>query len=192
MKKKILITTAVLLAALVSLGVIAAAAGYDSSIDPIVTLSFLTTQFKNEMLEEIDKRVAALSETLSAQLASQPQQPDPVPQQPDPVPTQPEIETPAAEPASTAFEVVELTWGDTLYAADACEIILRAGSALCIAPDPTQGLADVTDGNEIYNGQALTKNHLCLIPRPDGRGIAAASESVFIMVRGEYTLGRSY
>ncbi|MBR4206555.1 MAG: hypothetical protein IKQ92_13865 [Clostridia bacterium] len=183
MKKRILTWAAVLLAVLLSLGVIAAAAGYDSSVDPIVTLSYLTTQFRSDMLAEIDNRF----ETLSAAL-QQAQTPAPVPEEPAPEPVEPA--PPISEPASTAFEVVELTWGDTLYAAGACEVILRAGSAYCIAPDPTQGLADVTDGNEIYNGQALTKNHLCLIPRPDGRGLAAASESVFIMVRGEYTLGR--
>ena len=75
-----------------------------------------------------------------------------------------------------------------MYADGACDIMLRAGKATCIAPDPTQGLADYTDASEIYNGQELTKNHMCLIPRGDGRGIRAASESVFIMIRGEYTI----
>ena len=64
--------------------------------------------------------------------------------------------------------------------------MLRAGTAVCIAPDAGQGLADITGGYEIYNGDYLTKNHMCLIPRADGRGIIAQSQSVFIMVRGDY------
>ncbi len=186
MKKKILTSAAVLLAVLFSLGVIAAAAGYDSSTDPIVTLSYLTTQFKNEILAELDRRVESLSETLFERQAQQTAVPVTEPE-PSPAPT--EILPRTDVPASAAFEVVELTWGQTLYAEDACEVILRAGSAVCIAPDPTQGMADVTDGSEIYDGQALTNNQLCLFPRPDGRGLEAASESVFIMIRGEYSLG---
>ena len=66
--------------------------------------------------------------------------------------------------------------------------MLRAGSAYCVAPDASQGIADYTAGAEIYNYQYLTKNHMCLIPRGDGRGIVADSESVFVMVKGEYTI----
>ena len=46
----------------------------------------------------------------------------------------------------------------------------------------------MTDASEIYNGYSLTKNHLCLIPRGDGRGVVATSDSVYIMVRGDYTI----
>ena len=80
--------------------------------------------------------------------------------------------------------------GDAIYAVSSCEIILRANDVICIAPDETQGIADLTSGSEIYNGMRLTKNHLCLIPRGDGRGILATSNSVFVMVRGEYTIVR--
>ena len=180
--KKIAIAAAVTLALLTTVGVFASAAGYDSSTDPIVTLSYLTTQFKNEILEEVDKKIAAVSDSLSSLRST-----DQTPAQT--LAAEPVINTNASSAQSTAYEVVELTYGDTLYAADACELILRAGEAVCIAPDASQGLADVTNGYEIYNGQALTKNHLCLIPRADGRGIMAASESVFIMVSGDYTLG---
>ena len=82
--------------------------------------------------------------------------------------------------------MVELGYGDIVFASSACEIMLRAGTAVCIAPDAGQGLADITGGYEIYNGDYLTKNHMCLIPRADGRGIIAQSDSVFIMVRGDY------
>jgi hypothetical protein len=100
--------------------------------------------------------------------------------------TTPSVDTtPETAAPSAAFEVIELTWGDAVYAVSACEIMLRAGEAYCIAPDASQGLADFT-GVEIYNGQALEKNHMLLIPRGDGRGVLANSVSVFLMIRGEY------
>ena len=187
MKRKTVTILAAALALVVSTGVLAAAASYDSSTNPIVTLNYLTNNFKKEILEAVDQRIdakiAAIRETLeNTSPAESVQQPEPEPvvqTQPDP--------TPAAAP-SAAYEVVQLSAGDALYAGGSCEVILRAGEAYCIAPDPTQGLADTTNGYEIYNGQALTKNHNCLIPRADGRGILAVTETVFIMVRGEYSI----
>jgi hypothetical protein len=66
--------------------------------------------------------------------------------------------------------------------------MLRSGSAVCVAPDTLQGLADYTDATEILLGQPLTKNHMCMIPRGDGRGILITSEIAYIMVRGAYTV----
>ena len=173
MKKKILAVTAALLA-LVMTAVIAAAAAYDSSVDPIVTLSYLSNQFKNEILSEVDKRIENIVGSLEQYRIAKDNEPEPVVT---------EIPLPSA-----SFEVVELGLGDELYAESPCEIMLRAGSVMCIAPDASQGLADTTGGYDIYNGDYLTKNHMCLIPRADGRGISAKSESVFIMVRGEYSI----
>ena len=189
MKKKTGIIAAATLALVVSTGVIAAAAAYDSSTNPIVTLNYLTNNFKREILEAVDERIDARLEELRGALeASRPAETEPEPS-PAPVESVPEPAGPETAPVpSMAYEVVELTTGDALYALDACEIILRAGEAVCIAPDPSQGLADTTGGYEIYNGQPLSKNHTCLIPRGDGRGIYAAAQSVFIMVRGEYSI----
>lgn len=184
MKRKTAILLAAALALVVSTGVLAAAAGYDSSTNPIVTLNYLTNNFKKEILEAVDERINAKIAEISDKLAeSRPSEQDEPVNQPEPEPVV------VTQPApSSAYEVVQLSNGDALYAEASCEVILRAGYAVCIAPDPTQGLADTTNGYEIYNGQALTKNHTCLIPRADGRGILAASDSVFIMVRGEYSI----
>lgn len=181
MKSKFTKITAIVIAVLAALGVTAAAA-YDSSEDPLVSLSYLTKIFKTELLEElndtIEDEIARRFENLdlSQYQPSQPVQP-----------SYPSYEEPAPA-VSSSYEVVELTWGDALYAAGACDIMLRAGSAYCVAPDASQGIADYTAGAEIYNYQYLTKNHMCLIPRGDGRGIVADSESVFVMVKGEYTI----
>ena len=163
---------AIAAAALAALGVTTAAA-YDSSEDPLVSLSYLTKIFKTELLEE-------LNETIEAEIGRRMENLDLSQYQPtvqDPVQT-----------VSSTYEVVELGWGDALYAVSACDIMLRSGSAYCVAPDPSQGISDYTAGVEIYNYQYLTKNHMCLIPRGDGRGIIADSESVYVMVKGEYTI----
>lgn len=151
-----------------------AAMAYDSSADPIISLSYITDIFKPQILREVDSRIDNAVSKLSATT------------------TQPADNTPAPDTsvttAPTGYVVIELTAGDAVYASDACDIMLRAGQAVCIAPDANQGIADYTDAVEIYNGQALTKNHMCLIPRGDGRGVRAVSESVFIMIRGDYVV----
>lgn len=174
MKKKSMVVVALLSALAVGGGVIASAVSYDSSVDPIVTLSYLSNQFKNQILAEVDKRIEAITGSLEAYRIDHENA------------GYEEPETAQVPAASAVFEVVELGYGDILYASSACEIMLRAGSAVCLAPDANQGLADTTGGYEIYNGDYLTKNHMCLIPRADGRGIIAQSDSVFIMVRGDY------
>lgn len=176
MKKKTLTAAALVSALVLSGGAIAHAAAYDSSVDPIVTLSYLSNQFKNEILAEVDKRIESITGSLEAYRLERENSPQPVV-------TTVQEQAPAA---SALFEVVELGYGDILYASSACEIMLRAGSVVCLAPDASQGLADTTGGYEIYNGDYLTKNHMCLIPRADGRGVIAQSDSVFIMVRGDY------
>ena len=180
MKSKTLKITAIVLASLAAFGVTAAAA-YDSSEDPLVSLSYLTKIFKTELLEE-------LNETIDAELDRRIENLD-LSQYPSRQLPQEEKEEPAPSVSSSStYEVVELSWGDALYAAGACDIMLRSGSAYCVAPDASQGIADYTSDAEIYNYQYLTKNHMCLIPRGDGRGIIADAPVVFIMVRGEYTI----
>lgn len=146
-KKTIMIIAACALVIALGLSVMA----YDSSDDPLISLSYLTDIFKPQILREVENKVG------SADVPS-------------------------------GYEVIELKQGDALFASDACDIMLRSGSASCIAPDAKQGIADYTDATEIMNGKPLVKNHMCLIPRGDGRGVMATSASVFIMVRGKYTV----
>ena len=176
MKNKKVIVTAVSLA-IVSVLAITAAAAYDSSEDPLISLSYLRDIFKKELLSEVDEKLENFKADFEYDGNT------------DNNDNSGEDETNApAEVPSQTYEVVELSEGDALYAISACEIILRSGKAVCVAPDATQGIADLTDATEIYNGYDLTKNHLCLIPRGDGRGLTASSETVYIMVRGDYTI----
>jgi len=132
LKAKFTTITAIVIAALAAFGVTAAAA-YDSSEDPIVSLSYLTKIFKTDLLEE-------LNETIEDEIARRMDNLDLSQYQPS-------YQEPAPAVSST-YEVVELSWGDALYAAGACDIMLRSGSAYCIAPDASQGIADYTAGSD--------------------------------------------
>lgn len=175
---KILAST---LAVAAALGITVAAA-YDSSEDPLITWSYLRDIFKPEILDAVDEKVDERFEEYDILLENKKDETEEIPEE-----TEPEETTPPAAVSST-YEVLELKMGDAVYAVSACDIMLRSGTVNCIAPDATQGIADYTSAEEIYNGMPLTKNHMCLIPRGDGRGVIATSETVFIMVRGDYTI----
>ena len=169
MKKKSII--AIIAAAAIVIGLGVSVFAYDSSTDPIVSLSYLTDIFKPMMTREFETKIdSKVSEAVSKLGGSVPSS----------------SETPSS--SDSGYVVVELGKDDELYAEDACDIMLRSGSAVCIAPDEKQGIADYTDATEIMRNQSLVKNHMCLIPRGDGRGVRATSDSVYIMVRGSYII----
>jgi len=184
-----------IMALLSALSVTVLAASYDSSEDPIISLSYLTEVFRPSIVQDYEEKIAALEEKIDALTKSgiTPPETRPAPETTPEPETQPEPETtPEPQPAAgMTYEVIQMKYGDCLFAAGPMDILLRAGTAICIAPDATQGISDYTEGTEIYNGESLTKNHMCLIPRGDGRGIMATAESVYIMVRGEYSLVES-
>ena len=183
MKNKKISIIAAVLAIITALGITVAAA-YDSSEDPLVSLSYLLEIFEPKILDKFEDKFVYLEEALIDAIDEKLENIDYSDSNGDN--SAPTVNTPSTE-NSALFEVIELTTGDALYAVSACEIMLRAGEASCIAPNPSQGIADFT-GPEIFDGQALTLNHMCIIPRGDGCGILAESESVFLMVRGEYTI----
>lgn len=180
MKKQVKIIVSVL-AIIVGLTITVFAA-YDSSEDPLISFSYLNDIFKKEIIDEIDERFDELRSGIDEYLENLELPEASVPNYPD------EPDDTSNDAASAAWDIVEITNGQAIYAVSSCEIILRSGTAVCVAPDAKQGLSDLTAGAEIYNGESLTKNHLCMIPRGDGRGLKATHESVFVMIRGEYTI----
>lgn len=182
MKNKKLIILLSAAAALFAALAVTVAAVYDSSEDPLISLSYLKNIFKPEILDAVDERI----ETLEERIGSYEREDESNGKEFE---TE-EIYTPIGEDktSSATYEVVELKNGDAIYAVTACDIMLRSGTAVCIAPDANQGIADYTSAEEIYNGMSFVKNHMCLIPRGDGRGLLATSESVFVMIRGDYTI----
>ena len=94
-------------------------------------------------------------------------------------------------PISASYTLLELDKGQTIMADSICEFIARPGSKVeAISPFPEQGIADITNGREVLNGEIIELNAYCLIPRgSDGRGMKVLSEKAYIMIRGEYTIG---
>ena len=151
----------VLLSAVLMTGVsLAAEAG--SSDDPLVTLSYLNETFFNNIMGRVDEKIAQ--------------------------------RTGQALPgggfttsgSAASFVVVTLSQGQTLTGDIGCEVMLRVGGAVCVAPsDP--GLIDETGGATLANGGALAQNHLYMMTI-EGRGVRATGGTVKVMARGSYTV----
>ncbi|WP_338841909.1 hypothetical protein [Paenibacillus glucanolyticus] len=91
------------------------------------------------------------------------------------------------QPSQGADEVknVALKPGKILIADAGTEFIVRSGNAV-IYTEVSSGVADLTDGKDLLNGQAAPKNHL-----REGRGIQVKegqTSNLIVMVRGGYTI----
>ncbi len=76
--------------------------------------------------------------------------------------------------------------GQVVIGDEGCEIILRSGKAVGYVP-VENGIVNATDGSEVFDGNTIKENNLLIIPRSDGRGVLAVSDSWFI-VKGSYTI----
>ena len=164
MKKRIVLIISVVLAAIIAPSVIATAA-YDSTSDPLISLSYLT-KYVEEALKPINEKIAALTGGESGGDGT-------------------------TAPATTdAFVVIDLKPGQELQCTAATELILRSGSAVIVSPFDNQGLCDMTAGVDLQAGTAVPKNHCLLIPRGnDGRGIKiTGSGTAYVMVGGAYKI----
>lgn len=144
---------------------------YDGSSDPVISLSYL----KLYKQTEIDPQITTLNDRIAV-LESQIQQ----------------LAMSSTIPSvvnAGGYEVIEVPYGTRVIAAEPCDIMLRSGSAQAVSSFAEQGISDYTAGAELMNGDAVTINHMLLIPRGgDGRGILVTSNTAFIMIRGAYTL----
>lgn len=168
MKKRIVLIISVVLAAIIALSVIATAA-YDSTSDPLISLSYLT-KYVEEALKPINEKIAALTGGESGGESGG---------------------DGTTAPATTdAFVVIDLKPGQELQCTAATELILRSGSAVIVSPFDNQGLCDMTAGVDLQAGTAVPKNHCLLIPRGnDGRGIKiTGSGTAYVMVGGAYKI----
>ena len=69
------------------------------------------------------------------------------------------------------------------------EVIVQRGSAKVVSPLETQGILNVSLGNELLNDSEIPLNHYLLIPHAnDGRAIVANDGDVWVLVRGGYTI----
>lgn len=99
--------------------------------------------------------------------------------------------TDPSQPSQGADEVknVALKPGKLLIADAGTEFIVRSGNAV-IYTEVASGVADLTDGKDLLNGETAPKNHLLSFPR-EGRGIQVKegqTSNLIVMVRGGYTI----
>lgn len=188
------------------------AEGYDTSADPLVTVSYIQnvkTEIKNEIITELDinsvkthmdeisTSIMALEQQQSKQAADiKALKEGGTSESSESGETDSEGEsktvgTPAAESAS--YEVIRLSKGQTITADASLELIPRSGSLNAVVTSETNrinkvGLSDLTGGKEILDGEPLETNHYILVSRADGRGVTAVSDECYLMVRGSYTI----
>jgi hypothetical protein len=86
---------------------------------------------------------------------------------------------------SPVFEVVKLEAGQKVLFGASTEFILRSGEASIISGE--NGIADLTDGIDLTNTQAVPKNHHLLVPKADGRGFKC-NTLVYVMIKGAYNV----
>ncbi|CQR58641.1 hypothetical protein [Paenibacillus riograndensis] len=108
-----------------------------------------------------------------------------------PAPTATSSSSPQTSAPANSNEavIVDVKPGQTLFGSAGAEFIVRAGKAV-IFSEAANGVADLTDGKDLADGQAAPMNHLLSFPR-DGRGIKVQDGQTLrlvVMVRGRYTL----
>lgn len=181
-KKKTAVIFSLIIVSLLTAFAFISASAYSEN-DPLITLSYikdiLFPNFKEEILEEVDSRISNLPGASHEGDFSQP----------DFSGTDDNVTKPSQ--ADATYTLLELNEGQTVTANSICEFIVRPGSNVCaVSPFPSQGIADITNGIEVLDGEKISINAYCLIPRgADGRGMTVVSEKAYIMIRGDYTIG---
>ncbi|MCR5825569.1 MAG: hypothetical protein K6G54_03285 [Oscillospiraceae bacterium] len=164
---------------LLAVGVMATGAP-GSETDPLVTLSYLNDSFLPQLLGKVDEKLDARDKALADKLGEQ------VAADKKALAKQYGV-TDGASGTADSFCVVTLSEGQTLSGEVGCEVLLRSGTASCVATS-APGLVDETGGTTLNGGEALAANHLYLITAA-GRGVRAAAAEVTLLVRGTYTVG---
>lgn len=142
---------------------VAAEAG--SGNDPLVTLSYLKETFMEDVLKKVDDKINTRNSQIARQL---------------------EGEITGGSGVASTFTVVTLTQGQTLTGDIGCEVMLRVGSAVCVAPS-APGLIDESTAGTLAGGGALAQNHLYMMTI-EGRGVKATAATTKLLVRGGYSI----
>ena len=152
-----------LLGALLSVTV-TMASGVGTNDDPLVTLSYLKETFMNDIMKQVDQKIADRNGQIAQQIGGQ-----------------------AGTTSASSFTVVTLSNGQVLTGKIGCEVLLRVGTATCVSPS-NPGLIDQSNASVLDNGGALAQNHLYMMTIA-GRGVKATAATTKLMVRGSYTIG---
>lgn len=203
--------SAALLVALAVTGYYAIAAEYGSKEDPLVTVGYINDVLSPETLAEIqkvfDQQKAALDAQIEAKLQTSGAEIEAAlakykSEIGDGTISDAVIEAIADQviakleadgvnlggsgsATETSWKVVTLAAGKRLIGEVGCEIILRIGSANCVAP-ASPGLINLTGGSELAGGSALAQNTLYIVTVKD-RGISSP-QGCTVVVNGNYTI----
>ncbi len=159
-----------------------AAGGAGSESDPLVTLSYLNETFLPQVLGKVDEQAEARNKELADKLNEQ------VQKDAQALAEQYGATLPTSNESGKGetFTVVDIPKDKTLYGEIGCEVMLRVGTANCVASS-SPGLIDETDGSTLGGGKALVKNHLYMMTI-DERGVKATAATTKLLVRGGYTI----
>lgn len=149
---------------------VAAIGAAGSDTDPIVTKSYVEKRIaeletkisSSSSSTNVDQKIASLQSQMEALALS------------------------SGGGTEQGFVLVKVKAGSKLVLSESAMLILRAGSAKTII-GPGGGLADLTIGTDLVDGQAIIGNHLILVPRNDGRGVKVTGDS-WMMIKGSYTI----
>lgn len=158
-KKLLLVLIGVLVLA-VGVGVGAyAASTFGTKSDPLVAKSYLDDVFTPRLQSEFGSQLSNEVQQLEQQIDG------------------------FSSTLSGNYKVVTLSSGQTLQGLVGCEIVLRSGSATATG---ITGLSDLTAGNVVADGNAVTANHLCVVAGAN-EGLVA-SGAVTLLVRGVFKI----
>ena len=129
--------------------------------DPLVSRSYVNTR-----IAELEAQIAQLNAVINEGFE---------------LPQAPAVQTPAV--TRELFTVVRAEPGMVLIGGASTEIILRSGEATVVAG--YNGLANVTTGIDVMNGQPVSLNNLLIVPQADGRGLRFHS-TAHVMVKGDF------
>ena len=174
-------------------------AAYDSSKDPVVSLSYLTEVFKpsvksdlkSELSGDVKNQVASAKNDLSGEIS---QMKNSISDELYSKLSDDYAATIAAlqrqvDALSNVYAEVAMQKNARLTADAASEIVVLSGSVTVRCSDPDSGIIDCTDGVILYDGQSVPANHKLLVPQNgDGRGVTASTAAT-LLVRGGYTPG---
>lgn len=167
-----LLKTAIAMLCVCFLFTAAYAANAGGESDPLVTLSYLsgtyTQQVKAMVDQTVTERRTEMEQSLKSILAG----------------NGGTITTPSS--GNSVFSVVTLAQGQSLVGDVGCEVMLRIGTAVCGAEDSV-GLIDTTAGSVLGNGQSLAVNHLYMVTISPRR-VTATSGTVKVLARGPYSI----
>ncbi|MBE6995872.1 MAG: hypothetical protein E7429_03970 [Ruminococcaceae bacterium] len=146
---------------------VSVAAAPGTNEDPLVTLSYLSQNFMNELLGRVDEKIAQRNDQVVQKLSEK-------------------SELEGTILSNGTFAVVRLNQGQTLTGDMGCEVLLRGGDVTCVA-DSYPGLVDQTTSEVLGNGGALVVNHLYMMTVA-GRAVTSAADNAVLLVRGTYTI----